>query len=89
MGCPCGTHDTYGAHLRSKNISVTYCASVKNRDASHEKRNQRELDLYASTRKQGIAPAGTHTTQIREALDISDRIGRAYNAAKDDKYVTE
>lgn len=80
---------TYGEYLRSKNIRIEGCRSHINRDRTASKANQRELDLYASARKQGIAPAGTKTKQIREALDLSDKIGRAYNAAKDDKYVTE
>lgn len=80
---------TYGEYLRSKNIKVEGCRSSFGRDRTANKANQRELDMYANARKQGVAPAGTRTHQIREALDISDRIGRAYNAASDDKYVTE
>lgn len=78
MGCPCNEHATYGAHLRAKNLSITYCASAKNRDATNEKRNRRELNLYASTRAQGIQPETTKTNDIRKALDTSDRLGRAY-----------
>lgn len=74
---------TYGEYLRSKNIKIEGCRSHIGRDRSFYKRNQAELDLYASARKQGVAPAGTKTAQIREALDISDRTGRAYNAATD------
>lgn len=83
------TYKTYGEYLRSKNIKIEGCRSHIGRDRSFSKANQRELDLYASARKQGVAPAGTKTSQIREALDISDRIGRAYNAASDSKHVTE
>ena len=78
VGCACGKHATYGAHLRAKNIAVTYCASAKNRDATNEKRNRRELDLYASARSQGVQPETTKTKDIRSALDISDKLGRAY-----------
>jgi hypothetical protein len=90
VGCSCGAgHVTYGACLRAKNIRVEGCRSHIGRDRSFYKANQKELDLYADARKQGVAPAGTKTAQIREALDVSDRIGRAFNAATDDKYVTE
>lgn len=78
MGCPCGTHATYGAHLRAKKIAVTACASAKGRDATANKRWNRELDLYASARAQGIQPDSTKTPDIRSALDHSDRLGRAY-----------
>lgn len=88
MGCTCG-HETYGAHLRAKNIRVAYCNSASNRDATSEKRNQRELALYASTRAQGIQPASTKTGSIREALDTSDRIGRAFDAGSDSRHALE
>lgn len=85
----CGCHETYGAHLRAKNFQVTHCRSSFGRDRTQSKNNQRELDLYASARSQGIQPSGTHTAQVREALDHSDRIGRAFNAGSDSKYVVE
>lgn len=79
MGCPCDRHDSYGAHLRAKNVSVTHCRSATGgRDLSAEKRNQRELDLYASARAQGIQPERTVTSNIRDALDRSDQMGKAY-----------
>lgn len=75
----CECHETYGAHLRSKNIAVYGCRdAVNGRDLTWEKRNQRELDLYASARKQGVEPEGTFTHKVREALDWSDKNGRAY-----------
>lgn len=79
MACPCEQHPTYGAHLRAKNLSVTHCRSATGgRDLSAEKRNQRELDLYASARAQGVQPERTVTGNIRNALDLSDKLGRAY-----------
>lgn len=87
MSCAC--HETYGAHLRAKNIRIDGCRSSFGRDRTANKKSQRELDLYASARSQGIQPASTQTSQIRDALDRSDRIGRAFDAGKDHKNVTE
>lgn len=77
----CECHETYGAHLRSKNIAIYACRDTTGgRDLTLEKRNQRELDLYASARKQGIEPEGTVLPKVRAALDWSDKNGRPYKA---------
>jgi hypothetical protein len=87
VGCDCGAHASYGAHLRAKNIAVTYCRSASGgRDLSAEKRNQGELDLYAAARRQGVQPERTRTRDIRRALDMSDLLGRAYQPG--DRYGT-
>ena len=42
------------------------------------KKWDKELALYRSARAQGIQPDGTSTAKIQQALDISDRTGKAY-----------
>jgi hypothetical protein len=76
------TYSTYGEYLRSKNIRISG-------DVTASRNSEKELNLYASARGQGVQPEATKTSKIREALDISDRIGRAYNAGKDSKHVME
>lgn len=49
-------------------------------DSPSQKKWDKELDMYASARKQGIQPAGTTTKHVREALEASQTLGRAYNA---------
>ena len=44
------------------------------------KKWDRELDLYASARKQGIQPDGTSTAKIQKALDVSEKTGVAYGS---------
>jgi hypothetical protein len=39
-----------------------------------------ELALYRSARAQGIQPPSTKTKDIRKAIDISNKTGRAYGA---------
>jgi len=77
--CTCGQgHATFGACLRAKNISVGYCKSHLGQDRTRQREWDRELDLYAGARAQGIQPEGTHTDQIRHALDASDAMGEAF-----------
>lgn len=79
-GCTC--HETYGAHLRAKNLRISHCQSWKGLDFTRTKKVQRELDEYAKARSQGIQPAGTKLHQTRTALDISDQTGRAFDAGQ-------
>ena len=39
-----------------------------------------ELALYRSARAQGIQPSSTKTKDIRNAIDISNKTGRAFGA---------
>lgn len=38
-----------------------------------------ELAAYRAARAQGVQPAGTKLHQVQEALDASERLGRAYD----------
>lgn len=81
--CTCGAgHETFGACIRAKNIRVAYCQSARNLDLSSEKAKEKELGEYAAARKQGIQPASTFTKDIRHAVEMSNKTGRAYDAAK-------
>ena len=80
-GCPTQDHRSYGACLRSKGIATT---GLESTGPGFTKERQKlwdsELNLYADARKQGIQPAGTDMASIRQALDISDATGTAYQA---------
>jgi len=79
--CTCGAgHATFGACLRAKNIRIGYAASARGLDRTREKRWDAELAAYADARRQGIQPDGTRLSQVRQALDISDRTGVAYGS---------
>lgn len=41
----------------------------------------KELDAYRDARSQGIQPAGTSMRKIREAVEISNTTGRAFDAS--------
>lgn len=77
-GCPTpGRHKNWGECARSANLRIAYCG-VGGGDATEQKRWDAELDLYRTTRKQGIQPDGTKTSKIMAALRASDAVGAAY-----------
>lgn len=80
--CSTQDHPTWGACRRANGVSVGYCRSATNPryDTTAERQWNRELDLYESTRKQGIQPDSTQTRSIRHALDESDRVGAPYGS---------
>jgi hypothetical protein len=49
--------------------------------AMTQKKWDQELNAYSTARKQGIQPAGTSLKKIQEAVDASDKVGKAYNAS--------
>jgi hypothetical protein len=79
-GCPTQDHKSWGECLRAANFRVLYCRSHVGIDATREKKWDAELQSYRDARAQGIQPAGTTTAKIRQAVDISDKTGRAFDA---------
>ena len=71
-GCRTQDHPSYGACLRDAGVRVTFMATPHNAW-------DRELNLYAHAKSQGISPDGTTTPKIQAALDESDRTGTAYS----------
>lgn len=83
--CPGENHPTYGACLRSKNLSFPGVFSTRSQgagsgDRSVQKRWDREIDSYKDARRQGIQPAGTQQWQIDAAVKQSERVGMAFDA---------
>ncbi len=72
---------TYGAYLRSKNLKTAYCRSHIGQDATRQKRWDAELNAFDAAVAQGIMPAGTSMRKIREAVEVSNKTGVAYNAS--------
>jgi hypothetical protein len=46
-----------------------------------QKQWDKELDAYKAARKQGIQPASTKMKDIKKAVDISNSVGKAYDAS--------
>lgn len=78
--CPTKDHRSWGECVRSKGLRVLWAGSATElgMDATYQKKNERELELYRQTRKQGIQPDNTSTAAIQRALDASDKAGAPY-----------
>lgn len=59
-------------------LQVGYCGQGGG-DATAQKSWDSELDLYASARAQGIQPDATNRRQTQQAIDWSQRTGKAYS----------
>lgn len=77
-GCLTQNHLTYGDCMRSKRQMVGFAASARGADKTRDKLWDRELDLYAAARRQGIEPDGTGMAKIEFALSQSEEHGMAY-----------
>lgn len=73
--CTCGAgHSTYGACLRSKNISIGQV------DRTDQKKWDAEIKAYRDARRQGVQPMTTQMPDIAAAMELSDRKGAAFDA---------
>jgi hypothetical protein len=79
-GCQTQDHASWGECMRSKSLRVLWSASATDpgMDAAFQRKNDRELNLYADVRKQGIQPDNTSTPAIQRAVEISDKTGTPY-----------
>lgn len=78
--CKTQDHESYGACLRSKNLKTAYMQDWKGADATRQKKADKELELYASARRQGVQPKSTKRADTEAALKESDRTGTAFQA---------
>jgi hypothetical protein len=74
-GCPTGDHPTWGACARAARLQVAPIANVAGAKAWDV-----ELDAYRSARRQGVQPSGTTLKQSQDAMEISQRTGKAFDA---------
>lgn len=79
-GCSTQDHASWGDCLVASNIQMNAGDASGGFVANGwtQKKWDKELNLYESARKQGIQPEGTSTAKIQQALDISDKTGKAY-----------
>lgn len=74
-GCPTGGHPTWGACARAARLQVAPVANI-----AAAKAWDAEIGAYKDARRQGVQPSGTTMRQITEAMEISQRTGKAFNA---------
>lgn len=70
--CPC-----FGCKARTLQLSTGDAAGNK---GMPNKKWDAELKAYKDARNQGIQPAGTSMKKIQEAVDKSNKAGKAYDA---------
>lgn len=75
--CLTQDHETFGACMRAKNLQL----NPQLADTGRSKRWDRELQAYRDARAQGIQPSGTTMTKIRQADEISQKTGQAFQGA--------
>lgn len=79
-GCLTQDHASYAACLKGKSIRVMYANSANGLDLTTEKKWDKELTAYADARAAGIQPETTKLSSVREANELSDVAGKAYQA---------
>lgn len=78
--CRTKDHETWGECVRSKGLKVAYAQEWKGRDATTQKKADKNLDEYAAARKYGIQPASTRPADVQAAVQISEKTGTAFKA---------
>jgi hypothetical protein len=53
---------------------------ANNQKTMSDKKWNAELDAYKNARAQGIQPSGTTMAKVQEAVEISNKTGKAYGA---------
>uniref|UniRef100_A0AAU7GYF0 Minor tail protein n=1 Tax=Streptomyces phage Abafar TaxID=3158855 RepID=A0AAU7GYF0_9CAUD len=74
--CPTRDHRTFGECMRAKNLNLNPNLA----DTGASKAWDGELQAYRDARAQGIQPAGTTMNKVREAVEISQTTGKAFQA---------
>jgi len=62
-----------------KNAGAILAAGARSASTSAKKWDA-ELNAYSAARKQGIQPAGTSMAKVQEAVEKSNKAGKAYDA---------
>jgi hypothetical protein len=80
-GCRTQNHITWGECLRASNLQLN-AGDAKHTTKMPTKKWDAELNAYRSAREQGIQPAGTTMAKVRQAFEISEKTGKAFNAER-------
>lgn len=79
-GCPTQDHASFGQCLRSKNLKTAVSIPGNGYDRSREKAWESRIDSYRSAKEQGIQPASSRSSDIRQAVEHSNTTGQAFIA---------
>ena len=80
-GCRTQDHKSWGECLRASNLQLN-AGDAKHTTSVSKKKWDAELNAYKNARSQGIQPAGTTMAKVRQAVEISEKTGKAFDAGK-------
>lgn len=78
--CKTKDHATWGECVRAKSLKVAYAQSASGKDATSQKKADKNLDDYANARQYGIQPKSTRPKDVQAAIRYSDATGTAFKA---------
>lgn len=78
--CKTRDHETFGECVRAKNLKTAYMQEWKGKDATAQKKADKNLDDYAAARKYGIQPKSTRPRDVQTAIRVSEQTGTAFKA---------
>lgn len=78
--CKTKDHETWGDCVRSKSLKIAYAQSASGKDATVQKKADKNLEAYRNARKYGIQPKSTNPKDVQAAIRESDRTGTAFQA---------
>ena len=73
--CQTKDHESYGACMRAKGIQIGDLMNTR-----IQKAGDKNLDTYANARKYGIQPKSTRPADVRAAVEVSEKTGKAFQA---------
>lgn len=80
-GCPTQDHANWGECLRASNLE--FGTGDANSAVTMPKRKfEAELQAYRDARRQGIQPTGTSMAKIQQAVELSNKVGKAFDGDK-------
>lgn len=77
-GCPTQDHVNWGECLRASNLEFG-TGDANSNVTQPKKKFEAELQAYRDARKQGIQPTGTSMAKIQQAVDLSNKVGKAFD----------
>lgn len=65
---------------KAQTLQLATGDAAANKNGMSQKKWDAELNAYSNARRQGIQPEGTSMAKIRDAVEKSDKAGKAYDA---------
>jgi hypothetical protein len=77
-GCPTQDHTNWGECLRASNL-VFGTGDANSAVTMPKKKFEAELQAYRDARRQGIQPTGTSMAKVQQAVELSNKVGKAFD----------